>query len=104
MNLSSMSPIAITELESLELSQQPAERSAQVRILKNLFSLLSRQPAINSSADKAVAIQLSGSPAIRAVVAAILSEIPDTEDFGSFEELKSQRDSAGVVRGSWSAF
>ena len=91
-----MSPIAPTELESLELSQQPAERVAQVRILKSLFSVLSRQQP--SSNGRAAVIQMANSPAIQAVVDSILSEQPEGEDFGSFEELKSQRDSTGVVR------
>ena len=61
------------EFPELELSAQPAERKAQVRVLEKVLAVV-----------EATAAHMDG--------------LPTEGDFESFDELKRRRDATGVVR------
>ena len=82
----------------LELSQQPAERAAQVRVLKDVFSVLERRHLERETLRWPFLAKVAETPAIAAAVDELVQGIPADEDFGSFEELKSRRDATGVAR------
>jgi hypothetical protein len=82
----------------LELSAQPQERAAQVRVLKDVFSLLERQNIERRAPQWDYLDQVAQAPTVAAAVDALLAELPADEDFGSFAELQSRRDERGVAR------
>jgi hypothetical protein len=93
-----ISRFAETMFRDLELSQRPAEREAQLRVLKDVFSVLERRHLERQTMGWPFLAKVADSPAIAAAVDALVESIPVDEDFGSFDELKSRRDSAGVAR------
>lgn len=89
---------AQNEFPELDLSQQPAERNAQVRVLKDVFSVIERHHLENRTMGWAFLTRVASTPAIAAAVDALVESLPSDDDFGSFEELKSRRDATGVAR------
>lgn len=89
---------AQSNFPELELSQRPAEREAQVRVLKDVFSVLERRHLERETLRWSFLAKVAKTPAIAAAVDELVQGIPADEDFGSFEELKSQRDATGVAR------
>jgi hypothetical protein len=92
-----MQSFSLSDHATLEFSQQPAERNAQVRILKDLIALYSK-PTAGAASNRDQLVHLSETPAMKVLSDLLLAEIPESEGFGSFDELKSQRDASGVVR------
>jgi hypothetical protein len=92
------SPFGETAFRDLELSPRPAERAAQVRVLKDVFSVLERHRLERRTMGWSFLVKVADSPAIAAAVDALVDGIPADEDFGSFEALKARRDANGVAR------
>jgi hypothetical protein len=92
------SPFADTAFHDLELSPQPAERAAQVRVLKDVFSVIERHRLERRTMGWSFLAKVADSPAIAAAVDALVEGIPVDEDFGSFEELKTRLEANGVAR------
>ncbi|HEV8314187.1 MAG TPA: hypothetical protein VGQ23_14055 [Burkholderiaceae bacterium] len=86
------------DLSGLELSPQPAEREAQVRVLKDVFSVLERHHLERRTPDWAFLAEVSETPAVAAAVDALVQSLPDDTDFGSFDAARSRRDVTGVAR------
>lgn len=84
--------------KTLNRTQQTADRKTQVQFLKIMFSKLSNRASISSFSDIDVVMQLAESPEIIAIVDGLLSDVPETADFGPFEELEARRESTGLVR------
>lgn len=82
----------------LELSPRAAERDAQVRVLKDVFSVLERRHLEHQTLNWSFLVEVADSHAIAAAVDEMVKDIPADEDFGSFEELKARRDATGVAR------
>jgi hypothetical protein len=86
------------DLSGLELSPQPAEREAQVRVLKDVLSVLERHHLERRTPDWSFLVEVSQTPAVTAAVDALVKALPDDTDFGSFEAARSRRDANGVTR------
>ena len=82
----------------LELSHRPAEREAQVRVLKDVCSVLERRHLEHQTLGWSFLAKVADTTAIAAAVDEMVEGIPADEDFGSFEELKARRDTTGVAR------
>jgi hypothetical protein len=82
----------------LELSQRPAEREAQLRVLKSVFSVLQQRHLEHQTLRWSFLKQVAETPAIAAAVDELVAGIAADEDFGSFQELQARRDATGVAR------
>jgi hypothetical protein len=82
----------------LQLSPLAAERNAQVRVLKDVFSVLERRHLEHQTLNWSFLTEVADTHAIAAAVDDMVGDIPADEDFGSFEELKARRDATGVAR------
>lgn len=93
--MTSRSPLST--FPELELSPRPAERAAQLRVLEDVFSVLERRHLERETMGWSFLADFADTPAI-AAADALVQNIHEDTDFGSFEELASRRDSTGVVR------
>ncbi len=93
-----MSLFANSLFENLKLSDRPVERAAQVRVLKDVFSVLEQRHLAKRAMKWSSLSELADTPVIAEVVDEMVQSIPPDEDFGSFEELKARRDETGVAR------
>lgn len=94
--MTSRSPLST--FPELQLSPRPAERVAQLRVLEDVFSVLERRHLERETMSWSFLADFADTPAIAAAADALVQNIPEDTDFGSFEELASRRDSTGVVR------
>lgn len=86
------------EFPELELSPQPAERRAQVRLLENVLTLVERRHLQGLVMRWADLPRFAETSAVVETTAAHTDSRPADNDFGSFDDLKSRRDDTGVVR------
>lgn len=86
------------EFPELELSPQPAERRAQVRLLENMLTLVERRHLQGRVMRWADLPRLAETSAVVETTSAHTDSLPADNDFGSFDDLKSRRDDTGVVR------
>lgn len=93
-----MPPFAESGFPELELSPSPTERAAQVRLLRNVFSVLARRHLERKTLAWQFLPKLAATAAVAAAVDEIVQALPPDEDFGSFSELQARRDDTGVVR------
>lgn len=88
----------LPEFPELELSPQPAERRAKVRLLENVLTLIERRRHRGRVMRWADLPRFAETSAIVETTAARTNSLPADDDFESFDDLKSRRDDTGVVR------
>jgi len=86
------------EFPELELSPQPAERKVQVRLLRNVLTVIGRRNLLRQPMRWADVSRFAETAAVVEATTAHMDGLPAEADFGSFDELKARRDETNVVR------
>ena len=90
---------APTHPPELELSEHPAERRAQVSVLKDVLRLLVEQRDSGARMLRWDFIaRLASAPGFAAAADALIDEAPESREPESFSALSARRDATGVVR------
>jgi hypothetical protein len=86
------------EFPELELSAQPAERKAQVRVLEKVLSVIEGRHREGRIMSWSALARFAESPAVIEATAAHMEALPADNASEKFDELKRRRDATGVVR------